>query len=202
MLTDSVTTMAIALTVRLPAHTIRYIEGGEFTYNGELYSSLDSLYGSVQQVDDFTSGIGDEAPGFEIMWNPASVAAATDLSGIDKQGAEVEIDVLEINRATGAITADVRMFTGVIDYTIIEGAKNQRVLRMGLTTDIDRVFNTDKGNTLNTAFHKKVNPGELGLDYTTSTTIPQPWGDKGPKYRPNTGGGGGGAPAVPLIRPF
>src|SRR3546814_14440890 len=54
----------------------------------------------------------------------------------------------------------------------------------------ERLFELNIGNSLNSAWHKSVWPGELGHDNATGLSIPVAWGVESPR----SGGGGTTSP--------
>lgn len=177
--------LGVIFKVELPDYTIRFSEGGTITYDGETFTPEDTRFGIVTGFEDFTSGSADEAPAFEMTMAPPAVISAATLSNPAYQGAPAWFSVVSLNRATGAVLTEHRLFTGILDYTMLEIDKNKRDLKVGFTTQIDRFFKTDKGNRLSPAFHKRIHPGETGLDYMSGTSIQIPWADEGPKPRIN-----------------
>lgn len=182
-------TLAFLIKIEIPAGDILYTEGGEVTFGGDTYAPSDSVFGAITGFENFTSGLSDAAPEYDLEWTPPSTAAAVTLADPANQGALCSAYVVTINRASGAVLTDKTVFTGILDSATLEIQPRARVLKMTQSTEIDRFLNTNKGNRLNAAWHKSIYPGETGLDMTTGTTIPVPWGDK-----LNTRQGGGGNP--------
>ena len=182
-------TLAFIIRIELPTHTINFVEGGELVFNSETYRSEDSVFGSIVGFDAFTSGAADEAPGFELEFEPADGSTAAALSSPEYQSSPIVLRAVSMNRETGAVLSDVQMFNGILDYTHLEIGQNRRALKMGFSTQMDRFFNTDKGNRLSNAFHTGIWPGETGLEMTTGTLVPAPWGSKTESGRSSGGGG-------------
>jgi hypothetical protein len=181
--------LALALKITLPTHTIRLTEGGEIDFNGERYADTDPIFGVITEYENFTSGESDTAPALEFTWAVKDIAAAVALCAPSSQGSPVEWSILRVNRDTNAVIDSELMFFGIVDTCELKIDVNAFELRMGLTTEIDRLLNIDKGNRLNRAHHRSVWPGETGLDYMTGTDIPAPWGDP-QRQRQSSGGGG------------
>lgn len=171
--------LAFCMVIEFPSYTLRYVEGGEIMIDGELYTSKDDRFGQVKSVENFTSGTADEAPGFELVMTPRSSAVAAELSSPEFQGSPAEFFVVSVDRTTGLSLSRRNIFKGIVDYTVLSGGKKEGFLIIGLTTRIDLFFNVDKGNNLNSSFHRSVNPGEAGLDMTTGTLVDAPWGVEG-----------------------
>jgi len=164
--------------IELPVTPIYYAEAGEFDYDGNRYKSASPNYGSIVDFDNFSSGIGDEAPSFELTFAPPDMAGALLLQNEQNRLAPSTFYKARADRDTGLIISAEKSFVGLLDYTHMDVSKGALAVKVGFATAIDLFFNTDKGNNLNSAFHRKNWPGEAGLDNTTGTAIPQPWGQK------------------------
>ena len=187
--------IAYACEIAFPGHTLRYVEAGEFVFNGDVFTSYDSVFGKVDSFEDIVSGLADSAPIFEMDFTPPDATAAADLSSPDFQGSVIKVYKWAYDRETGLVQTSETKFTGVVDTSTISGDIRQFTVTMTFVTEIQKFFNTDKGNRLNDAFHQSIFPGELGLQHTTGTTIPQPWGQKS-QQRYGGGGGVGGVVGV------
>ena len=181
-------TLAVLIKIELPSGDVCYTEGGEVTFAGDTYTPRDATYGAITGFENFTSGGADSAPEYEIEWTPDSTAAAATLCDPANQGSLATCYIVTINRATGAVLTSKTVFTGLVDSAVLEIAYQTRLLKMTLSTQMDRFLNTNKGNRINAAFHESIYPGETGLAMTTGTTIPVPWGDK--QQTRSSGGGG------------
>lgn len=179
-----------------PAHTVRYCEGGTVTFNSNVYTDRDDYFGTLSSIDNVVNGEGDQAPGFDMMWTPPNLAAVNQIGAVENQGGLVSLYVLTVNRATNAVLDSKEIFSGIIDFVVLHGNKSEQKLQLGLTTEIDRFFNTDKGNTLNDAFQKSVWPSDEGLSNCTGVLVPVPWANDAPK-----GAGGGVAPEPSPVTP-
>lgn len=192
--------LCLILRIDLPSHNIRLSEAGEVEYDGDVYAPTDDVLGSVTEFQDYTSGEADEAPAFELTWGVKDVSAAVTLSAPSSQGSFVDWRILSIDRDTNAVLTSHAIFTGIVDNTELHLDAGKYELRMGFTTEIDRLLNTDKGNKLNRAFHRSVWAGETGLDMMTGTTTPVPWGDKDQGIRRGGGGFGGSGVSIDTAR--
>lgn len=185
-------TLALLLRIQLPQHTIRLCDGGEIDYAGERYASEDAVFGTVAEVDSYTSGSAEEAPAFDLTWSVSNPVSAVAFTQPEIQGASVQWRIVSLLRETNAVLTDRLIFAGIVDNAEILLDTGSHNLRMGISTEIDRLLNTDKGNRMNRSFHRRVWPGESGLDLMTGTTTPVPWGDKGRRFGGGGGGGGSG----------
>lgn len=190
-------TLCLLLRIQLPQRTITLCDAGEIDYNGERYTSEDDVFGVVSDFSDYSSGNADEAPAFDLTWSVKNATSAVALTQPEIQGSPVQWRIVSIIRETNAIISDHLIFSGLVDNAEIQISNDAYLLVMGFATQLDRLLKTDKGNRLNRSFHRKVRPGEAGLDLMTGTTINADWGDKA--LVGSRGGGGGGQPFNPNI---
>lgn len=187
-------TLAWLATFELPSRTLRFADGGQAIWGGDVFRASDDEFGTIGKVEAPEEQAGDEAPGVTITFLPATTAAATTLSQPDYQGSAVDFWTAEINPATGEVVGDPEPFAAMdLDTTELLLGKGTRALEMGLVAAADRLFFVNEGNTLTTRFHQSVWPGELGLDNATGKPETSAWGTASPpRGTVSTGTGGGG----------
>lgn len=185
-------TLAWLVKFELPAHTIRWCDGGQVIWSAETYRSEDSIFGTLAAADLANETIGDEAPGLSLVILPKSTAAAAELSSPEFQGSRVRIWLAEVDRSTGAVDGTPELVADLeLDTTkLIVGVRDRR-LEVGLISIAERLFNINEGNVLSTRFHQTVWPGELGFDNATGSPVTKAWGVQG--ARGQVGGSGGTA---------
>ena len=177
----------------LPTRTIRLCDGGFCTFNGNLFTSLDDLFGGIESVEVFATGVGDEAPAGRLVFLPQSTAAAADLSQPSFQDSPFTFWTGRVDEATGVVVHSRVEFTGLLDVTRLIIGRGVRKLEMDFVSENERLFQRNKGNNLSPRFHKLINPGELGLDNANGLQIAVPWGvETPPRGYTNVGSGGGG----------
>ncbi|WP_300115267.1 hypothetical protein [Sphingobium sp.] len=156
---------------------IRLCDGGFVPWGSEIYRVNDTQFGIIGPIDSFEEGVGDEVPAFSITFLPASTAAAVDLATPGMQGSRLRLWIAEINDLTGQIigTPD-QQFDGMLDQVRLVTGRAKRELPMTFVPRGERFFNSNDGNTLSSAFHKSVYPGELGEDNATGLTSAVAWG--------------------------
>jgi hypothetical protein len=181
----------------LPGHTIRLCDGGFVYHDGEKYTSADPTFGAIEQIAEVDENTGDEAPGLQLTFLPASSAAAATLSNPAYQGARVRFWMGRVDEQTGQLAGEPELLRDLrLDTTTLRPGKSVRRLDMELIGDAERLFLINDGNVLSPRFHKSVWPGESGLDNATGVALSVAWGTSAPPRGSVAGGGsagGGGA---------
>ncbi|MDG6079748.1 hypothetical protein E3U23_11165 [Erythrobacter litoralis] len=189
------------LKIELPEHTVLLCDGGFIRWNGDTYRSADPVFGSISSVDGMTEGQGDEIPALDLTLLPPGTTAPVELSKPGYQRSRVRFWIAEYDVDSGLVVGTPEaMFDGQIDQTTLRVGQS-RELTMSIVSNAERLFELDIGNTLSPAFHKSVNPGELGHDNATGLSIPVAWGVEGPSRGSRSGGGGSGGGRMDVINP-
>ena len=174
--------VAGVLKIVLPDATIRLVDGSiALTVSGETYTGEDPVFGSLAAVDDISDGIGDQAPAISFTLHPASDAAAADLSSPAMQGSLVRLQLVAIDRATGAVIPDpLDLFVGELDQPILSVDKGVRELEYECVSGMERLFEIREGIRLADSWHQSIWPGETGLENVTELTKTVYWGVHSP----------------------
>jgi len=174
---DRVTLVGLMKIELRDGRTIRLCDGGWVPWGAEVYRSSHDQFGMIGSMQSFEEGVGDEVPAFQLTFLPVSTAAAADLSAPGMQGSRSRIWIAEINASTGTIigTPDLQ-FDGMIDRTLLRIGARKRELDIEFVSTSERLFTIVEGNSLSTAFHKSVFPGELGEDNATGLGVGVAWG--------------------------
>jgi len=184
-------TMVGLLLIELPSHTAAIADGGAFSWNGNDYSSADSLFGTLAGLETLSEGRGNEIPAAEIDFFPPDTAALANLTRPGDQQSRLRFWLSEYDRDTGQIVGNPDLlYDGQVDRTTLAVGK-QRILSMSVVSRAERLFEINIGNSLNPGFHKSVWAGELGHDNATGLKTSVAWGVEG-QIRGSRGGGGGG----------
>ncbi|HEY1605626.1 MAG TPA: hypothetical protein VGF77_08495 [Allosphingosinicella sp.] len=179
--TGDAITVTVLAKFELPTATIRLCDGGAVTWGSDAYAAEDPVFGTIQSAAVPDETISDQAPGARLTFIPHSDAAAIDLSQPIFQNSRVRFWFAEVARATGAVTGTPEQLADMrLDMTTLRVAKGSRLLDMDLITTADRLMNIEDGNVLSPRFHKKVWPGETGLDTMTGATTTKAWGVQAP----------------------
>jgi len=106
--------------IDLPGYHLSICDGGWVDHGGRRYLSRDARFGTVQSVEDFTDGVGDEAPAGQLTFLPASTSAAVQLSSPAYQGSALNFAWAVVDEMTGKIIAEPDLiFDGELDTTTL-----------------------------------------------------------------------------------
>lgn len=190
--TDPVFTLAGLIEIVLPSRTVRLCDGGFIDWSGNLFTSQDDVFGTIESVSSVNENIGDEAPMGQLTLLPPDIVAAADLFQPDAQGSAMRFWMAEVNPATGLLLGTPELqFSGFLDTLTLRAAKGSRKVEISFIAEAERLFWTKEGNVLTPRFHSTVWPGELGLDFATGVQLAVPWGIAGPGRGTLSMGGGG-----------
>lgn len=182
--------------IELPTNTVRLCDGGFIVFDGETYTSVDPTFGTIASLAALTEGVGEEIPALELSLNPAASSAPADLSQPGFQRAAVRLWIGEYDVGAGTLVGDPDLlFYGQIDQSVLRVGRSVRDLAMTIVSTLERLFMRNEGNSLSSAFHKSVWPGETGHDNATGLTVPVAWGVESSRGSSSAGaalGGGGG----------
>lgn len=148
--------------------TIRLVDGGTVTIDGNVYASEDATYGTLGGVETIADGADGQATRATITLFPPTSAAIAAISAATAQGSVVTIYQGSVNPATGASIGTVEtLFLGELDYPepAISGDSYALVLECG--TEEGRLLERNEERKLSDAFHQTCWSGELGLSFAT-----------------------------------
>lgn len=138
------------------------------------------LFGSIDEIDAFEDGSGDEAPGMVVRLLPATSDMSL-VASAAMQGARVRVWLGAVERASGnVIGAPFLLFDGVVDVPTVEIGKRELAVEYECVSGMERYFANSEGIRLSASWHKQVFPGELGLDYVTGAARKVYWGQSAP----------------------
>lgn len=153
------------------------LSGGDWSN----FSGRDAVFGSIASVDDFSDGLGDEAPNLSFTLTPATDAAAADLASADMQGSRVRFWLGAIDMSTGAVVADPLLLGDyAMDVPTLTIGKGQRSLELECVSEFESYFEGNEGARMNDGYHQSVWPGETGLAHTTGVENKIYWGVDAP----------------------
>jgi hypothetical protein len=162
----------------LAAGPVRLLDGSyELMVGGNLYTGRDPSWGVLDTIKGLTDTTGNQAPSVTLGMIPESDLALATMVDPSLQGSPVTIMVGAVHPATGLLIGEVYVcLTGELDVPTISWDNNDRRVEFKVTTVAERLFMTEEGRRLASAFHQRVWPGEKGLDYVTGVEITVPWG--------------------------
>lgn len=189
-------TLATAMKLELPSHTVLMASGGQFVLGGDTYEAEpDVLLGVPESFDAGEEGVGDEAPSIEITFipPPEEDVPSADLNTMDLANSRLRIWVVEIDEDTGLVigTGD-QLCDMMLDYPRLTFGAEGRRLVLSFVPSAERLFETNIGNVLSPAFHERVWPGEKGLANASAVSRSVAWGAAAAPRGSSSGGGGGG----------
>lgn len=186
-------TLAAYLKLELPNGTVRLVDGGTLTVGGETYFARNGTLGVPGQFEAVSEGVGDETPAGTIIFNPPDEVASATLIAPANQNARLRIWVAEIYDATGVVKGmPMQLVDWLLDVPSLRFEGGRRSVEYLFVGSGERLFQIDRGNSLSSAFHEAVHPGELGLRNATGLETSTPWGAPSP---PRGIAGYGGAAA-------
>lgn len=199
---DDVIWLAGLIEMQLPTGTVRMSDCAAVKWGATLYDGVDANFGSVAAIGDIEEVIADELPSWAITFNPPDDTSAVTIASPEYQGARIICHLAEIDPATGMVTGTPDLvFDGIIDVPTLRMGRGSRSVEFSVVGRTDKLLLLREGNTLSTAFHSSVWPGELGFDNATGIQLTRAWGVKSPprgasavggSYGGFGGGGGGG----------
>ncbi|KQM88662.1 hypothetical protein ASE67_02665 [Sphingomonas sp. Leaf23] len=152
------------------------VDGSPVTFIG-----AHPVWGSWDGIDDYSDGAGDEAPSFAFSLLPPVGADPEAIATDDMQGTRVRFWIGAINPQTGAVIGEpLLLFDGEIDVPTPVIAMQSVRVDFDCVGGMERFFENEEGVRLAPAFHKRVWPGELGLDFITGVPDPVYWGQSTP----------------------
>lgn len=185
------------LRIELHDHVIRLCDGSAaITWDAEVYSGRDPVYGTIGSVEAITEATGDTIPGLDLSLLPPALPAAVHLCAPANQGAPVRLWLASVNYDTGVVVPSPELiFAGELDAAALVQDRAELAVEIAVASVFERLFEPDEGARLADSFHQDIWPGELGFANMTGTPVNKLWGpgEKPPSvsYIPQGGGGGG-----------
>jgi hypothetical protein len=170
---------------------VRLCDGGTLTFDGDTYTSRHPVFGGISGFEPISEGIGDEAPAGTLTFSPAPDALPAAISAPTLQGTRLRMWIAEVDRETGLIigSPDLQL-DNIADVTRLRLAKNVFQLAVDIVPRLERLFLLNEGNVLSGEFHRRMYPGERGLDNTIGVPVVVAWGVAGAPRGTSSGGGG------------
>ena len=154
-----------------------------FTVDSEAvtFAGEHPTWGTWDGIDDYSDGAGDEAPSFGFSLLPPVDADPETIATDDMQGVRVRFWIGAIDPDSGIVIGEpLLLFDGEIDVPTLVIAQASLRVDFDCVGGMERFFENEEGVRLAPAFHKRVWPGELGLDFITGVPDPVFWGQSTP----------------------
>lgn len=180
------------------------IFNGEGDNNNYIYRSEDPAYGTIAGAEALTEGTGDEVPASSITFLPNGNTASQFLTSPDMQFSSVSIWLYEKDQNLNAITNYEGYFFGLVDIPTFREGSEGRLIDMRLVAASELFFLGNDGNRLSEEHHKRLHPGERGLDNMTGIEVEVAWGtETRPRNSGTTGSSSGSfSPLTDFSRVF
>lgn len=183
-------TLCGLIKIELPTHTILMSDGGFVNYLGDTYQSEDPVFGVISGFE-INGTAPDQAPGGKITFLTPSASAAEQLVSPGFQKSKLSIWLAEINEATATVIGTPTILTlAQLDRGVISETMRSREVALEFVSLGERMMTINEGNSLNGTFHKRLFPGELGLDNAIGMGVTVAWGAAAPPRGVSYGGGG------------
>ena len=173
-----------ALKIELPDYTLCLLDGsGALVINGETYTGLDAIFGTISSISELTEEIGDSAPEITVTLFPPDVSAAAVLSHPDMQGCVATLMVGAVDASSGVVIGQPEvLLLGEIDVpTIGIDEIGARTIEFTIVSVHERLFEVEEGQRASNGWHQSIHPGELGLMFMTGTDVNLYWGVRPPQ---------------------
>jgi len=167
--------------IELPTGDVHLCDGGFIEYDGDTYRSSDAVLGTIASIQAMGEGTGPEVPAMEMVLLPPEASTPADLAQPGWQTSRARFWIGEYDPETGLLdgTPDL-MFDGQLDQASLSVGLT-RELAMTVVSLAERLFERNTGNSLTSAWHKSIWPGELGHDNATGLAVQVAWGVANPQ---------------------
>lgn len=179
------------------AEDVRLCDGGTLTFDGQIYTSRHAVFGSIGSFMPISEGVGDEAPAGTLTFTPDFDAAPSTINAPTLQGTRIRLYIGEIDRETGLLDGDPdQMLDSIVDVTKLKLGRGIKALEVDIVSRAERLFLLNEGNVLSGEFHRRIYPGELGLNNAIGVSTVVAWGVAGAPRGTATYSGGGSSGGV------
>lgn len=163
--------------IEFPGHELRLCDGGFIDWGADRYTSKDSVFGTIGGLEAVSEGVGEEVPVFNLTLLPPGDTAASMLAAPGYQAARARFWFAVYDVDTGLLvgTPDLQ-FDGQIDQITLGFGRGVRTMDVSIVSNTARLLERNIGNSLNSAFHKSVWPGETGHDNADGIGRQVAWG--------------------------
>ena len=173
--------LAGLMKMELPGRTVLLCDGGFVPWGSETYLSVDDTFGTIAGFEVPEEGVGSVIPSASVTMLPKSTAAAIEISQPAYQGSRIRMWVAEIDEATGQIIGQPDLQADwQLDRTTLRSKRGERQVTIDCVSRSQRLLAKVEGNTLSSAFHSSIFPGERGFDNATGLEAPFAWGVASP----------------------
>jgi hypothetical protein len=175
------------------AEDVRLTDDGTLTFDGLSYTRDHPVFGRIGSFMPINEGVGDEAPAGTLTFIPDPDAAPTTINAPTLQGTRIRMWIGEIDRDTGLLDGDPdQMLDSIVDVTKLKLGRGVKAIEVDIVSRAERLFLLNEGNVLSGEFHRRIYPGELGLNNAIGVSTVVAWGvASAPRGTSYSGGGSG-----------
>lgn len=178
-MTQSVGLMGLC-EIQLPSGNVFLCDGGFMEFGGQTYRATDQLLGMIGSIAAMGEGTGSEIPALQMVLLPPQDVSPGDLVQPGWQRSRARFWIGEFSPDTGTLlSAPDLVFDGQLDQTTLSAGAG-RSLSVTVVSLAERLFERNTGNSLTSAWHKSIWPGELGHDNATGLAVQVAWGTASP----------------------
>lgn len=165
-----------------PAYNINLIDGsGSVTFPidgvNTTFTGKDSNFGALDNLGSIAESVATEAPSITLTLLSPTIGQISDPR---YQGAPVRIWIGAVDDSTGnVIGTPERRYKGWLDTAVTTHGMNSQKTTLNVASVWDRLFIGSEGFRLNAEWHRKLFPGEGGLDNAVEASGQIPWGVEG-----------------------
>lgn len=163
--------------IEFPDYELRLCDGAFFDWGVERYTARDDVFGTIGGVQEIGEGIGEEVPVFELTLLPPGDTPASTLAAPGYQSARARFWLGEYDADASTLTGDPDLqFDGQVDQITLGFGQGVRTMIVSIVSNTARLLERNIGNSLNSAWHKSVWPGETGHDNADGLGRQVAWG--------------------------
>jgi hypothetical protein len=163
--------------IEFPANELRLCDGGFIDWGADRYTSNSATFGTIAALEAVTEGIGEEVPVFELTLLPPGDTPTSTLAAPGYQAARARFWLAEYDMETGLLVGDPDLqFDGQVDSIALTFGRGVRTMTVSIVSNTARLLERNIGNSLNSAFHKSIWPGETGHDNADGLGRQIAWG--------------------------
>lgn len=163
--------------IEFPIGDVLLCEGGFIDWGADRYLSKDDTFGVIGGLETISEGVGEEVPVVELTLLPPEATPASTLSAPGYQTSRVRFWLAEYDVSTGLLDGTPELqLDGQIDQITLGFGMATRTMAITVVPNTARLLERNIGNSLNSAFHKSVWPGETGHDNADGLGRQIAWG--------------------------
>lgn len=163
--------------------TVRLLDGSAEieVLPGEVFRGEHAVFGSLAGIEGLSDGADGEAPAITLTLDCPAETDPADVADASMQGSRVRIWMGARDDATGLMIGDpYQLSDGEVDVVTPVIGLNSLALEQECVGGMERLFMAEEGIRLAPAVHKRIFPGETGLDGGTGAVEHIYWGQNAP----------------------